>query len=170
MNTWLVSGRSCRMSSTSPGKSLADATAVSFSPSGRAPCTITLIGSREQQWGVGKELLSIFAGEYCRWAGNRHNQVRPGSTNVGGTNEVDHRLFGRANKPRRTHNDLNDIYRLLRTPVQIDTEIAGEAIDDQVASIERLQQQNLSNRRLRLTPGRSEQQQARQRNPSQCGR
>ena len=37
MNTCLVWGSSCRMSSMSRGKSLATATAVSFSPSGRSP-------------------------------------------------------------------------------------------------------------------------------------
>ena len=91
-----------------------------------------------------------------------------GRSAIGGTDEVDDRLFRRADKPCRTHDDLNDVHRRSRTLVQVDPEVAGEVVEDQVAAIERLQQQEpASDRRLRFARRRSEHQQAHQRGASQ---
>ena len=155
MNTCLVWGSSCRMSSTSRGKSLTTATAVSFSPSG-ASRRYRSIDGREQERRVGKELLSILAREYRRGAGDRHDQVRLGTIGEGGSDVVDHRLFGRADKPCRTDDDLHDVHGSAGALVQIDAEVAGEVSSDQVAAGERLQHQDLPDRRLRVARRRGE--------------
>ena len=150
------------MSSTSRGKSLTTATAVSFSPSG-ASRRYRSIDGREQERRVGKELLSILAREYRRGAADCHDEVRLGTIGEGGSDEVDDRLFRRADEPCRAHDDLNDVDGCPGTLVQVDAEVAGEVVEDQVAAVERLQQQDLSDRRLRFARRRSEHQQARQR-------
>ena len=129
----------------SPGKSLATATAVSFSPSG-ASRRNRLIDGREQERRVGKELLSMLAREDRRRAGDRHNQVRLGTIGEGGSDVVDDRLFRRADKPCRTDDDLNDVHGSLGALVQFDAEVAGEVVHRQVAAVERLQHQDLSDR------------------------
>ena len=77
--------------------------------------------------------------------------------------EVDDRLLRRADKPCRTHDDLNDVDRSPGALVELDTETAGEMVDNQVTAVERLQQQDLSDRCLRCGWRSSEHQQARQR-------
>ena len=165
MNTCLVWGSSCRMSSTSPGKSFATVTAASFSPSGAA-LKKSLIDSREQERCVGKELLSIFAREDRRGASNGHDQVRLGTIGEGGTDVVNNRLFRGADKPCWTHDDLDEVHGSPRALVEVYAEVAGEAVKDHVAAIERLQHQDLADRRLRFARRGSEHQQARQRDAS----
>ena len=130
----------------------------------------SLIDGREQERRVGKELLSILAREYRRRTGDCHNQVRLGTIGEGGSDVVDDRLFGRADKPCRTHDDLNDVHGSPRALVEVDAEVAGEVVEDHVAAIERLQHQDLADRRLSFARRRTEQQQARQRDASQCCR
>ena len=169
MNTCLVSGSSLQ-DVLDESREIVDGRNGGLVVAKRCTPQKSLIEGREQQRRVGKELLSILAREYRRGAGTATMRSGLGRSTIGGTNEVDHRLFGRADKPRRTHDHLNDVHRPLRAPVQVDTEVAGEVIEDHVAAIERLQQQDLSDRRLRFAPRRSEQQQARQRDASQYGR
>ncbi len=82
--------------------------------------------------------------------------------------EVDDHLFRGTDKPCRTHDDLNNIHRSARTSVQFDPEVAGKVIEDHVAAIERLQQQDLSHRRRRFAPRPIEHQQACQRDAQRC--
>ena len=134
---------------------------------------ISLINGREEQRRVGKELPSIFAREYRRGTGGSHDEVRRGTIGIGGTDEVDDRLFRRADKPCRTHDDLNDVHRSAGTLIQVDPEVAGEVVEDQVAAIVRLQQQDLSDRRLHFAhagPSISKPASATHRNRSQVRR
>ena len=73
-----------------------------------------------------------------------------GRVGEGGSDVVDDRLFGRADKPCRTDDDLDDVHGLSGTLVQFDAEVAGEVVHRQVAAVERLQQQDLSDRRAQL--------------------
>ena len=84
---------------------------------------ISLIDGREQERRVGKELLSILAREYRRGAGDSHDEVRLGTIGEGGTDEVDDRLFRRADKPCRADDDLNDVHRSPGALVQFDAEV-----------------------------------------------
>ena len=156
MNTCLVSGSSCRMSSTSRGK-IVDDRDGGLVLAKRRVAQISLIDGREQERRVGKELLSILAREYRRGAGDSHDEVRLGTIGEGGTDVVDDRLFRRADKPCRTHDDLNDVHGSLGALVQVDAEVAGEVVENQVAAIERLQHQDLSGpaAALRSTPLRA---------------
>ena len=47
----------------------------------------------------------------ARRAGERHDQVRLGTIGEGGSDVVDDRLFGRADKPCWAHDDLDDVHR-----------------------------------------------------------
>ena len=109
----------------------------------RSVTEIPLIDGREQERRVGKELLSILAREDRGGAADRHDQVRLGTIDEGGSDVVDDRLFGRADKPCRAHDDLDDVHGSLGALVQFDAEVAGELVNDQVAAVERLQHQDL---------------------------
>ena len=95
----------------------------------RRVAEIPLIDGREQERRVGKELLSILAREDRRRAADRHDQVRLGTIDEGGSDVVDDRLFRRADKPCRTHHDLDDVHGRLGALVQFDAEVAGELVD-----------------------------------------
>ena len=95
----------------------------------RRVAEISLIDGREQERRVGKELLSILAREYRRGAGDRHDEVRLGTIGEGGSDVVDDRLFRRADKPCRTHDDLNDVHGSPGALVQVDAEVAGEVVE-----------------------------------------
>ena len=99
----------------------------------------SLIDGREQERRVGKELLSILAREYRRRAGDSHDEVWLRTIGEGGSDVVDDRLFRRADKPCRTHDDLNDVHRTAGALVQVDAEVAGEVVERHVAAVERLQ-------------------------------
>ena len=47
-----------------------------------------------------------------------------GTIGEGGSDEVDDRLFWRADKPRWAHDDLNEVHRLLGALVQFDPKVA----------------------------------------------
>ena len=81
-----------------------------------------------------------------------------GTIGEGGSDVVDDRLFGRADKPCRAHDDLNDVHGSPGALVQVDAEVAGEVVEDQVAAIERLQHQDLSDRGRSFARRRPEQQ------------
>ena len=147
MNTCLVWGSSCRMSSIDSRKVVDDRDGGLVVPKRRV-AEIPLIDGREQERRVGKELLSILAREDRRGAGDRHDQVRLGTIGEDGSDVVDDRLFRRADKPCRTHDDLDDVHGSARALVQFDAEVAGELVDDQVAAVERLQHQDLPDRGL----------------------
>ena len=66
-----------------------------------------------------------------------------GPIGEGGSDVVDDRLFRRADRPYRAHDDLDDVHRASGALVQFDAEIAGEMVDGQVAAGERLQHQDL---------------------------
>ena len=95
----------------------------------RRVAQISLIDGREQERRVGKELLSILAREDRGGAGDRHDEVRLGTIGEGGSDVVDDRLFRRADRPCRTHDDLDDVHGLLGALVQFDAEVAGELVD-----------------------------------------
>ena len=139
MNTCLVCGQHLQDVVDEPGEIVGDRDG-GLVLAKRRVLQISLIDGREQQRRVGKELLSIFAREYRRGTGDSHDKVRRGTIGVGGTDEVDDRLFRRADKPCRTHDDLNDVHRPPGALVQVDPEVAGEVVEDHVAAIERLQQ------------------------------
>ena len=110
----------------------------------RSVAEIPLVDGREQERRVGKKLLPILAREDCGGAGDRHDQVGLGMIDEDGSDVVDDRLFGRGDKPCRTHHDLDDVHRRFGTLVQFDAEVAGELVHRQVAAVERLQQQDLA--------------------------
>ena len=124
---------------------------------------ISLIDGRKQERRFGEELLPMLAREHRRGAADRHDEVRPGAAGERGADVVDHRLFGRADEPRRAHDELHDIHGLPGDLVEVDAEVGGEMIECQVAAGERLQHQDLLDRGLRITRRRAEQQHARQR-------
>ena len=79
-----------------------------------------------------------------RGARDRHDQVRLGTTHVGGSDEIDDRLFRRGDKSRGPHDDLNEIDRVADLLIQVHAEVGGEVIENQVAAVDRLQHQHLS--------------------------
>ena len=109
MNTCLVWGSSCRMCLDDARKVIDDRDSGFVVPE-RCVTEILLIDGREQDRRLGKELLPILAREDRGGAGDRDNQVRFGTIDEGGSNVVDHRLFWRADKPCRTHDDLNHVH------------------------------------------------------------
>ena len=129
----------------------------------RGVTEISLIDGREQGRRVGKEPPPILAREYRGGAADRHDQVRLGTIDEGGSDVVDHRWFRRADKPCRTHHDLDEVDGRFGTLVQFDAEVASELVDRQVAAVDRLQQQYLTRERLRFARRRAAQQQERQR-------
>ena len=151
MNTCLVCGQHLQDVVDEPGEIVDDRDGGLVLAKRRIPQK-SLIDGREQERRVGKELLSILAREYRRGGGDSHDEVRLGTIGVGGTDEVDDRLFRRADKPCRTHGDLDDVHRSPGALIQVDTEVAGEVVENHVAAVERLQQQDLSDRRLQLRP------------------
>ena len=115
----------------------------SFILAQRRVAKISLIDSREQQRRIGKELLAILAREDRRRAGNRQDEVRRGTIGESGADVIDGRLFGCAGEPCRTDDDLNDVHGSARALVEVGSEVAGERIEDQVAAIGPVQQQDL---------------------------
>ena len=90
----------------------------------RCVTEILLIDGREQDRRLGKELLPILAREDRGGPGDRDNQIRFGTIDERGSNVVDHRLFWRADKPCRTHDDLNHVHGPLDALIQFDAEVA----------------------------------------------
>ena len=62
--------------------------------------------------------------------------------------------------PVETHNDLNDVHGSPFALVQVDTEIGGEVVENQVAAVEGLQHQDLLDRRRGVTRHRHKQEPA----------
>ena len=121
----------------------------------------SLVDSREQQRRVGKELLAILAREDRRRAGDRQDEVRLGTIGESGADVVDDRLFGCADEPCRTDDYLDDVHGSARALVEVGSEVAGEGIEDQVAAIGPVQQQDLLDLRLGLGRGPTEHQASR---------
>jgi hypothetical protein len=55
-------------------------------------------------------------------------------------------LFGGADEPCRTYDDLNDVHGLPDALVQADAEGGREVVEGQVPAVERLQHQDLVDR------------------------
>jgi hypothetical protein len=110
----------------------------------------------EQDWRVGKELLSISAREDRGRPGDRDDEVRLRTVKEGGSDVVDDHLFGRADKPCGPHHDLHDVDRLRRASDQFDAEVVGELVNRERPSVERLQHQHLADRRLGVARCRAE--------------
>ena len=104
----------------------------------------------------------MLAREYSRGAADGHDEVRGRTIGVHGSDVVDDGLFGRADKPRRAHDDLNDVHGFPGALVQADAEVAGEVIENQVPAVERLQHQDLFDRGLSFARRRNDHQQAAQ--------
>ena len=111
----------------------------------------------------GKSSLMVLARENRRGSGERHDQIRTGTTGEGGANEIDHCFFRRTHKPGLTYGELNVVDRSSDAPIQVEPEVAGEMIEYEIAAVERLQHQDLAHRRLRSARPRCERQQAKQR-------
>ena len=122
MNTCLVWGSSCRMSSTSSRK-IVDDRDGGFVLAQRRVAQKSLIDGRKQERRVGKELLAILAREDRRGPADRHDQVRLGTIGERGSDVVDDRLLGRADKPRRADDDLDDVHGCPGALVQVDAEV-----------------------------------------------
>jgi hypothetical protein len=58
------------------------------------------------------------------------------------------------------YNDLNHVHGFSRSLVQADAEDAGEVIENQVPAVQRLQHQDLLDRRLSFAPHRNDHEQA----------
>ena len=151
MNTCLVCGQQLQDVIDQPRKIVGDRDG-GLVLAKRRVAQKSLIDGREQERRVGKELLAILAREDRRGAGDRHDEVRLGTIGEGGSDVVDDRLFGRADKPGRADDDLDDVHGCPGALVQVDTEVAGEGVDNQVAAVERLQHQHLSDRGRWLRP------------------
>jgi hypothetical protein len=93
-------------------------------PAKRRPAKISLIHSREQERCVGKEFLSILAREDRRRAGDSYNELRLGTIEKSGSDVVDDRLFGRADKSGWTNDDLNNVHGPARALVEFYAEVA----------------------------------------------
>ena len=128
----------------------------------RCVAQVSLVDGREQERRVGKELLPVLAREDRGGAGDRHDEVRLRTIGERGYDEVDDRLFRRAHRPCRTHDDLNEVHRVSGPVVQFDMEIRGEVVDNQVAAVERLQHEDLPDRLSGPVRRRPEHQQASQ--------
>ena len=108
----------------------------------------SLVDSREHERCVGKELLSILAREDRRRAGDRHDELRLGTIGEGGSDVVDDRVFGRADEPRWSDDDLDDVHGSADALVEVYPEVGGEGVEDHAAAIDRLQQQDLLHVRM----------------------
>ena len=125
----------------------------------RRAAQVPLVDGREEERHVRKQLRSVSACEDRRGAGDRHDQVRLGTIHVGGSDEIDDRLFRCADESRGPHGDLNEIDRALDLLIHLHAEVGGEVIENQVAAVDRLQHQHLPGERLSLARRRREQHQ-----------
>ena len=125
----------------------------------RLAAQVSLVDGRKQERDVRKQLRSVSAREGQRRAPDRHDQIRLGTIHVGGSDEIDDRLFRCADKSRRPHGDLNEIDRALDPLIDLHPEVGGEVIEDQVAAFDRLQHHHLAGEGLGLARRRREQQQ-----------
>ena len=125
----------------------------------RCVTEILLIHGREQDRRLGKELLPMLAREDRGGAGDRDDQVRFGTIDEGGSDVLDHRLFRRADKPGWTHHDLDDVHGSIGALIQFDAEVGGELVHRDVAAVERLQHQHLTDRGLGAARCRGEEKQ-----------
>ena len=125
----------------------------------RLAAQVSLVDGREEERHVGKQLRPVSACEGRRGARDRHDQVRLGTIHVGGSDEIDDGLFRRGDESRGSHGDLDEIDRAPDLLIQVDAEVGGEVIENQVAAVDRLQHQHLSGDGLGLARRRREQQQ-----------
>ena len=143
MNTCVVWGSSCRMSSMSSRKVVGDRDS-GLVVSKRRVREISLIDGREQERRVGEELLSILAREYR--AGPATVTIRSGLGRFGESGLGCSRRAACSDAPTDpvgAHDDLDDVHGLFGALVQVDAEVAGELVDRQVAAVDRLQHQQL---------------------------
>ena len=85
---------------------------------------------------------------------DRHDELGLGTIGEGGSDVVDDRLFGRADEPCRSDDDLDDVHGSADALVgQVCPEVAGEGIDDEAAAVDSLQQEDLLH--VRMTDGLS---------------
>jgi len=85
----------------------------------------------------------VLAREDRGGAAHCHDEVWLRAVGEGGSNEVDDRPFRRTHRPYRPHHDLHEVYRLVGALIQFDMEICGEAVDHQIAAVDRLQHEDL---------------------------
>ncbi|MGZ5083813.1 MAG: hypothetical protein ACXWBZ_10615, partial [Usitatibacter sp.] len=120
---------------------------------GRA-AEVSLIHRGEEERRPREKLPPIPAREYRRGARGGHDEVRR-MIDVHGSDVVDEGSVGRADKPRRAHDDLDDVHGLPDSLVQTYAKVAGEVIDDQVPAVQRLQHQYLLDHGLRFARQRN---------------
>ncbi len=123
----------------------------------------SLIDGRQQERDVGKKLLSMPAREDRRRAGDSDNEIWFGTIGERRADVVDDCLIRRADESCRSDDDLNDVHRALGALVQVDAKVAGEVVDRQAATVERLQHQDLLGLGRRRARRSTEHQPSRQR-------
>ena len=116
----------------------------------------SLIHRGEEERRPREKLPPMLAREYSRGAAGSHNEVRGRPIGIHGSDVVDDGLFGRADKPCRAHDDLNDVHGFPGSLVQAYAEVAGEVIENQVPAVERLQHQDLFDRGLSFARRRND--------------
>jgi hypothetical protein len=90
----------------------------------------------------------MLAREISCGAADTHDEVRGRTIGINGSDVVDDRLFGGTDKPDLAHDDLKHVYGFPGTLVQRYAKVAGELIENQVPAVQRLQHQDLFDRRL----------------------
>ena len=88
---------------------------------------------------------------------------------VNGPDVVDDGLLRRSDKPCLAYDHLNDVHGFPDALVQAYAEGSGEVIEGQVPAVERLQHQDLFDRRLSVARRRTDHQQAPQQRTLQSG-
>ena len=128
------------------------------------------VDRREEERCVGKELLSMPAGEDRRRAGDSYDELRLGTIGEHGSDVVDDGSFRRADESCRADDDLDDVHGTLEALVEVDAEVAGEVVHRQAATVERLQHQDLVDRGLSFDRSRTDHQPGRQRRTLESAR
>jgi hypothetical protein len=100
--------------------------------------------------------------ERTGWPADRHDEVWAGTIRIDGSDVVHDRLLRSADEPGRVHDHLDKVHGLPGLFVQAKPEITDELIENQVASVQRMQHQDLLYGGLRLAQCRRDGQQAAQ--------
>ena len=109
---------------------------------------VSLIHRGKEKRSLREKLRPMLARECSRRAADGHDEIRRRPIDIHGSDVIDDGLFGRVDKPCRANDDLNDMHGFPGSLVQTYTEVAGEVVKNQIPAIQRLQHQDLFDRRL----------------------